>query len=503
MDPAHPPQGNYQTLFDEQSLAGDPVFGTAGAPVTSWGDQSWVAADYPAGFYIDLGDTYVVTHLAYFDTFNTGPVYFDIGAPGAWTNEVSDSSDGWQSWKIFSVGEQTRYIRFSRGMFAGVNEILVYGYPAGGTPPPNQPPTVSVGSSQTITLPVASVSLSGTASDPDGTIASYQWSQISGPSTASLQGAGTATATASGLVAGTYSFKLTVTDDDGATASATKSVIVNAAPSGNGTTTEVYASSSTPGYYGYVKYLPPGYDGSANWPVVFFLHGQGQTGNGSASQLYKVRANGPQHYIDTEGKQYPFILISPQTNGSWGSWEQQYYMNPFVDHIKQTLKVDPKRVYMTGLSLGGGGTWAYAQLFPEKLAGIVTACAGYYGATDADGAKLVNQGVAVWSFHGLKDTTLNEGGDVAWFDAIGHALGANTGVKNTYQTGTTAWYTSFYRPATHNWEWIPGQTSVDGNNAPASYPAHLTLYPLDGHFIWDSVYKDQNVWDWLLAQARP
>src|SRR5579871_4359058 len=95
---------------------------------------------------------------------------------------------------------------------------------------PNQPPVANAGSSKTITLPVSSTTLDGTqSSDPDGTIASYKWTQVSGPSTATISGGTTATPTVSSLVAGTYVFQLTVTDNKGATATAQVKVIVNPA----------------------------------------------------------------------------------------------------------------------------------------------------------------------------------------------------------------------------------------------------------------------------------
>ena len=94
----------------------------------------------------------------------------------------------------------------------------------------NQPPVANAGTAQTITLPVNSASLNGSASsDPDGTIASYKWSQVSGPSTATINNFSTATPTVTSLVAGTYVFQLLVTDNSGATATAQVKVIVNAA----------------------------------------------------------------------------------------------------------------------------------------------------------------------------------------------------------------------------------------------------------------------------------
>ncbi len=92
----------------------------------------------------------------------------------------------------------------------------------------NSKPYVSAGDDITLNLPNNSTLLSGTAGDDDGCNNSYQWQQLSGPSSASISNATVATTPISGLVAGTYVFQLTVTDDFGETASATINVVVTA-----------------------------------------------------------------------------------------------------------------------------------------------------------------------------------------------------------------------------------------------------------------------------------
>jgi 5-hydroxyisourate hydrolase-like protein (transthyretin family) len=101
----------------------------------------------------------------------------------------------------------------------------------GGQAPANQGPTVNAGTAQTITLPTSSVTLGGSASDVDGWISSLAWSQVSGPSQALISSPSSASTLVSSLVQGTYSFKLTATDNSNATASATVSVTVNASTS--------------------------------------------------------------------------------------------------------------------------------------------------------------------------------------------------------------------------------------------------------------------------------
>jgi len=104
-------------------------------------------------------------------------------------------------------------------------------------PAPNQPPVANAGSDQIITLPLNAVTLTGSGSDPDGTISSYQWTLISGPSAYNIVNANSSGTDVTGLVQGTYQFQLTVTDNNGATATdvvlVTVNAVVNISPNAN------------------------------------------------------------------------------------------------------------------------------------------------------------------------------------------------------------------------------------------------------------------------------
>ncbi|MEQ9415331.1 MAG: tandem-95 repeat protein, partial [Cyclobacteriaceae bacterium] len=108
----------------------------------------------------------------------------------------------------------------------------------------NQAPTANAGSDFSITLPTSSTNVVGSGNDPDGTISSYQWSQISGPNSATLTNENSTTATISGLIQGNYSLSLTVTDNDGATGVDNVIVTVNAAPVNNAPTSNAGADKS-------------------------------------------------------------------------------------------------------------------------------------------------------------------------------------------------------------------------------------------------------------------
>ena len=114
----------------------------------------------------------------------------------------------------------------------------------------------------------------------------------------------------------------------------------------------------TPSGIGYLEYLPDGYHSSANdYPVVISLHGIKEKGTSSTSErqvlndLPRVANVGLPKYVKT-GKKYPFILISPQLKNQFGSWPPSFVME-VVNHVKKTLRIDEKRIYLTGLSLGG------------------------------------------------------------------------------------------------------------------------------------------------------
>src|SRR5215203_1745173 len=166
-----------------------------------------------------------------------GAVLSTVSLPNTW---------GWQSWQTISTtitlsaGTQTIRVQSSSSQGWNINWLeIVGGSGAGG----NQSPTVNAGSDQTITLPTNSVQLSGSAGDGDGFIASYSWSKLSGPSEGSISNASIANPTVNGLVQGSYTFRLTVTDNGGATASDDVAVLVN--PSSTTGSSKIEAESFT------------------------------------------------------------------------------------------------------------------------------------------------------------------------------------------------------------------------------------------------------------------
>src|ERR1700685_2957590 len=143
----------------------------------------------------------------------------------------------------------------------------------------------------------------------------------------------------------------------------------------------------------YLLYLPADYDKQDKWPLVLFLHGAGERG----SHLDAVKRHGPPKLIE-KGKQFPFIVVSPQCpSGHW--WNNELVpLTTLLDDVSAKYKVDPDRVYVTGLSMGGYGTWALAAYAPNRFAAIVPVCGG--------GEIMLTRSirhVPVWAFHGGKD----------------------------------------------------------------------------------------------------
>ncbi len=162
---------------------------------------------------------------------------------------------------------------------------------------------------------------------------------------------------------------------------------------------------------GYLEYLPGDYSHSnEKYPVIIYLHGRGEQGNGK-SQLSKVKKWGPLHKIDqgsdmcftVNGKKNCFIVIGPQTSRTWNVGT----VDKLIDYVTRTYRVDPDRVYLTGLSLGGIGTWNYSYSDANgnnKLAAIAPVA----GAGDPKSAcAIAKNKIAVWAFHGKKDHVIS------------------------------------------------------------------------------------------------
>ena len=126
--------------------------------------------------------------------------------------------------------------------------------------------------------------------------------------------------------------------------------------------------------FGYIKYLPKDYDENKKYPLVFYLHGAGERGD----DLDLASGNGYMKYVRENNTQYPFIFIAPQCPAEkfWSCYTES--LVAFIDYICTELPIDETRIYLTGISMGGTGTWELAMAIPERFAAIAPVCARRY-----------------------------------------------------------------------------------------------------------------------------
>lgn len=154
----------------------------------------------------------------------------------------------------------------------------------------------------------------------------------------------------------------------------------------------------------YWLFLPKDYrtDESKRWPLMLFLHGAGERG----TNLSAVRVHGPPKLVRSQ-PDFPFIVASPQCPSNQ-RWDTSVLLGLLDDLIEQH-RVDTNRVYVTGLSMGGYGTWALAAAAPQRFAAMAPICGG----GNTIDLLLPNRGsgralrqLPVWAFHGAKDSVV-------------------------------------------------------------------------------------------------
>ncbi len=273
----------------------------------------------------------------------------------------------------------------------------------------NKPPVVNAGADQTITLPTSSVTLSGSGSDPDGSVSSYLWARVSGASNAMVVSGMSAKTQVTGLTAGTYVFSLTATDNSGAKSMDNVTVTVKAATtSGNtgstGGNTPTMTSAVVnipilgPGYAQAqaMVYYPDDYNLPANankrYPLFIYLHTENE---GLTSDVHEVsKASLPQlisqgfkaYGIDSVTKDtVKFIVVAPHAANSGGSYSytQLQYTIPY---LMSNNRVDTTCVWLGGASMGGRGVLSVPMesvALGSRLTGIMPmSTGGYDGRTD-------------------------------------------------------------------------------------------------------------------------
>ncbi len=202
--------------------------------------------------------------------------------------------------------------------------------------------------------------------------------------------------------------------------------------------------------YPYVVYVPRSYTAARKWPVVVFLHGSGERGEDGLKQS-QVGLGGAVRLFP---ERYPAVIVMPQCpSGQRFAGAVANAVIAQLDRTMQEYSIDADRQYLTGLSMGGYGTWAIASQFPERFAALAPVCGG--GEPAAMAPKLKN--VPIWVFHGDQDQA------------------------------------------------VPVQRSremVEALKAAGSDKVKYTEYPGVGHNSWDNAYAEKGLAEWLFAQKR-
>lgn len=192
----------------------------------------------------------------------------------------------------------------------------------------------------------------------------------------------------------------------------------------------------------YLLYLPEDYEkAEKEYPLVLFLHGAGERGN----DIELVKRNGPPKLIE-EGKNFPFILVSPQCPEQTRWNYQTQTLIALLDEIESKYRVDKNRIYVTGLSMGGQGTWSLALTQPNRFAAIAPIC----GWTDTWEVCKINH-LPVWVFHGAKDNVVPVTESQQMFDALKQCGAENIKLTIYPEANHDAWTETYNNPELYNW----------------------------------------------------
>jgi predicted peptidase len=197
----------------------------------------------------------------------------------------------------------------------------------------------------------------------------------------------------------------------------------------------------------YVVYVPREYDPAKAWPLVVFLHGAGERGNDGLAQSEVGLGRAIRLWPD----RFPCVVVMPQCpEGVW--WDGAIQdIDAVYEAALRDYNIDRSRIYLTGLSMGGFGTWQYGAAHADRFAALMPICGG--GKVE-DAPKLAS--VPIWAFHGAKDEVVSVEQTRKMVEAVRKAGGK----------------------------------------------VEFTEYPDLNHNSWDATYSDEKVAAWLFKQHK-
>ena len=206
------------------------------------------------------------------------------------------------------------------------------------------------------------------------------------------------------------------------------------------------------------RQLFPDADTLRRFPLVIFLHGSGERGNDNEAQLKW----GVMNFASDENMiRFPAFVIAPQcpSNMSWANLNRnnnQISLQPapakpmqllieLIDKLKKTLRVDTTRIYITGLSMGGFGTYDAIMRYPKLFAAAVPVCGG---GDVSKAASIAN--IPIWIFHGAEDPSVNPAYSLDMLQALTKA-GAHPGFTQYPEVGHFSWLGAYSDPLMMEW----------------------------------------------------
>lgn len=195
----------------------------------------------------------------------------------------------------------------------------------------------------------------------------------------------------------------------------------------------------------FLCYQPSEFQAETKLPLLIFLHGAGERG----ADLQLVKKHGPPKRID-QGEDLPFVVVSPQCplDQWWAMKENVDGLAQLTQYLQSEYSIDSDRTYLTGMSMGGYGTWATAAAYPDRYAAIIPVCGGADLAIAAD-----LKSTPAWAFHGRDDDIV---------------------------------------PVIRSEEIVNEVSKIGGD-------ARLTIYDNVQHDSWSVTYANREIYDWLLS----
>jgi predicted peptidase len=201
----------------------------------------------------------------------------------------------------------------------------------------------------------------------------------------------------------------------------------------------------------YLLFLPKDYDSRSakRWPTIMFLHGSGERG----SNVWRATIHGPTKFIEKH-PDFPFILITPQCPEG-RKWSDEIVLG-ILDAVTAKYAVDTNRIYLTGLSMGGYGTWSLATTYPERFAAVAPICGGegnigvVLSLADKSKAPALKK-LPVWAFHGGKDNVVSPEESKRMIEIFKRAGNADAKLTIYPEATHNSWTETYNNPELYEW----------------------------------------------------